>query len=407
MSLRMKAIGALSAATAIFALAAPALAQDVAVRGEIVYTMAGETISDGMIVVEDGIITAVGPASETPLPQGIRLMTARVVTPGLIDAHSTVGLAGYLNQPGDQDQLESSSPIQPELRAIDAYNPNERLVEWVRGLGVTTLHTGHGPGALVSGQTMVVKTHGETVAQAVERPLAMIAANLGTGALESESKAPGTRSKQMAMLRGALIAAASPEKPDDGDGPATRNLQHEALREVLNGNVPLMVTAWRAQDILSALRLKEEFGIDMVIDGAADAYMVLDELREAGVPVILHPPRARQYGELENASFTTASTLSEAGIPFAFQSGYEGYVPKTRVVLWEAGVAAANGLGTQGALASITSDAARIIGMEDEIGTLEVGKHGDIAMFDSDPFEITGHVTGVVIEGVVVSENPR
>ncbi len=396
------------AATAAFALAMPAAAQDVAVRGGTVYTMAGEPISDGVVVIEDGIISAVGPASSTSVPDGIQVLSAEVVTPGLIDAHSTVGLAGYLNQSQDQDQLERSAPIQPELRALDAYNPKDRLVQWVRELGITTLHTGHGPGALISGQTMVVKTTGDTVEDAVVVPRAMIAANLGRLALASGTKSPGTRSKQVALLRSALVKAqnATNAKPKKGE-PAKRDLMVEAMQDVLDGKVPLMVTAWKAQDILSALRLKEEFGIEMVIDGAADAYLIIDELKAAGVSVILHPPRARQFGDLENASFDTGAKLAAAGIPFAYQSGYEGYVPKTRVVLWEAAVGAANGLGMEGALKAITIDAAQLIGVADKVGSLEVGKHGDVAMFSGDPFETTNHVTGVVIEGVVVSDEPR
>lgn len=403
------------ATCAALACALPASAQDVAVRGTTVYTMAGDPIPDGIVVIEDGVISAVGPASSTPVPEGMRILNAAVVTPGLVDAHSTVGLSGYLNQPNDQDQLEGSAPIQPELRAIDAYNPNERLVEWLRDFGVTTLHTGHGPGALVSGQTMVVKTIGRTADDAVVVPRAMIAANLGSWALERDGKAPGTRSKQIAMLRNALLGATAPGKPetekkkdkDQDKEPPQRDLGKEALQDVLAGKVPLMVTANKAQDILNALRLKEEFGIDLVIDGAADAYMVTDQLREAGVSVILHPPGARQYGDMANASFDTAAALRDAGIPFALQSGFEGYVPKTRVILWEAAVAAANGLGMEGALKAITIDAATLIGVGDKVGSLEVGKHGDIAMFDGDPFETSNHTVGVVIEGVVVSEEAR
>lgn len=409
----MNLIAHSKAALAALALAAsPVLfAQDVAVRADTLHTMAGDPIADGVVVIEDGVITAVGPAASTPIPDGMRVLSAPVVTPGLIDAHSTVGLAGYLNQDDDQDQLERSTPIQPHLRAIDAYNPRGALVEWLRGLGVTTLHTGHGPGALVSGQTIVVKTVGNTVEDALMVERAMIAANFGARAYGREGAAPGTRSKQIAMLRGALVKAqggmANSDSDDDEDSPARRDLVNEALQAVLTREVPLMVTAWRERDILNALRLAEEFDIEVVIDGAAEAYLVTDELREAGVTVILHPPRARQFGDLENASLTTAAALRDAGIPFAFQSGYEGYVPKTRVVLWEAAVAAANGLGQQDALAAITIDAARAIGVEDRVGSLEVGKHGDVALFEGDPFETTNRTLGVVIEGVVVSETPR
>ena len=161
------------------------------------------------------------------------------------------------------------------------------------------------------------------------------------------------------------------------------------------------------QDMQSALRLADEFDITVVLDGAADAQLMLDELRESGVSVILHPTMARNGGELENAAFTTAAVLAEAGIPFALQSGYEAYVPKTRVVLWEAGFATGFGLAPMDALESVTIGAARVIGMEERIGSLEVGKDGDVAMFDGDPFEYTSHVTGVVIEGEVVSRAVR
>ncbi len=398
------------AAACTFAFSVSAHAQDIAVRGDVVHTMAGAAIEDGVVVIEDGKIIAVGPSATTAIPDGFTILEAPVVTPGLIDARTVVGLAGYLNQEQDQDQLEESEAIQPQLRAIDAYNPNERLVEYLRGFGITTLHTGHGPGALISGQTMVVKTVGRTADDAVILPQAMVAANLGTWALADGGEAPGTRSSQIALLRGALLDAQQGNDDDDNeeeDEAKTPSLKTQVMREVLRGDRPLMITAHHVQDIMSALRLKEEFGIRIVIDGAAESYLITDELREAGVSVILHPPMARQYGELANASFTTGTKLREAGIPFAFQSGYEGYVPKTRVVLWEAAIAMANGLPWNDALASVTINAARIIGVDDRVGTLEVGKDGDVALFDGDPFEYTSHTTSVVIDGVVVSDTPR
>jgi len=377
-------------------------AQDVAVRGGQVWTMGpAGVIEDGVVVIEGGTITAIGPASDIAIPQGMEVLEAPIVTPGLVDAHSTVGLTGYLNQFDDQDQLDDSVPVQPHLRAIDAYNPHDRLVQWVRELGITTLHTGHGPGALVSGQTMIVKTRGNTVDAALIEDGTMIAANLGAWALDRDSS-PGTRAKQMSMLRQALTAARG-----DATEVEVSDLVRSAFVQVIEGDTPLMITANRMQDMQSALRLADEFGITVVLDGAADAHMMLDELREAGVSVILHPTMARNEGELENAAFTTAAVLAEADIPFALQSGYEAYVPKTRVVLWEAGFAAGNGLAPMDALASITIDAARVIGMEERIGSLEVGKDGDVAMFDGDPFEYTSHVTGVVIEGEVVSRSVR
>lgn len=387
-------------------VAANLQAETLVVLAERIYTQAGPVIEAGAIVVEDGKIRQVGRQGQLRLPTGAKTLQAAVVTPGLIDARTVVGLAGYLNQPHDQDQLETSSAMQPQLRALDAFNARERLVDWVRSLGVTTLHTGHGPGALISGQTMLRKSHGNHVDDGLMQPLAMIAAQLGPGAFGAENRSPGTRSKQIAMLRQQLIRAQEYQhklqQAEEGKAPA-RDLELEALVSVLEGSTPLLITAYREQDMQSALRIADEFGIRIVLDGAAEAYLMLDAIKAAEVPVILHPTMARQFGELENASFTTAQKLYQAGIPFALQSGYERYVPKTRVVLWEAAIAAAYGLPYEVALASITIDAARILGIDERVGSIAVGKDADLVLYTGDPFEYTTQVSQVIINGQVVS----
>jgi len=392
----------------------PAFAQ-VAVRGQTVYTMSGPPISDGMVVVEGGKITALGRADQIRVPEGFRVLSAAVVTPGLIDAHATVGLTGILNVPHDQDQLDSSSPLQPELRAIDAYNPREDLLEWIRSFGVTTVHTGHAPGELLSGQTLVAKTTGNTVSDALLVECRAVACTLGTAA-EKKSGSPGTRGKMMAMLRAELIKAQEYQAKHDraaaatgeaASSPPARDLRMETLAKVLKGELPLLITVHRAQDIASALRLAREFNLKIWLDGAAEAYLLIDEIKAAGVPVIIHPAMERAYDETANLSFTTAGKLAAAGIPLALQSGFEAYVPKVRVVLFEAAVAAAHGLPREKALAALTIDAARLLGVADRVGSLEVGKDGDLALYDGDPLEYTSHCTGVVIDGRVVSETVR
>ena len=384
----------------------------VAVYGDTVYTMTGPPIEKGVVLIEAGKITLVGSALDIPVPPEARVLRGKVVTPGLVDAHTIVGLTGYLNQDQDQDQLDKTEPIQPELRAIDSYNPRERLIEWVRGFGVTTIHTGHAPGALVSGQTMIAKTVGESVDDATINPQAMVAVTLGDDARPGdEKKSPGTRSKAVAMLRGELVKTqdylrklelADPEKRPD------RDLRREVFADVLRGKLPLLVTVNRATDIDAALRIAAEFGIRIVLDSASEAYLVADRIKAAGVPVIVHPSMRRGgSGETENISFETAAILRAKGIPVALQSGFEGYVPKTRVALFEAAIAAANGLTTEQALATITSDAATILGVADRVGSLRPGLDGDVAIFDGDPFEYATHCTGVVIDGRVVSEEPR
>lgn len=392
-------------------LSSPVDAQ-VAVRGRTIYTMAGPPIKNGVIVIRDGRITAIGPADKIRIPDGYKVLEATVVTPGLIDAHSTVGLSGIFNIDHDQDQIEHSSPIQPELRALDAFNAQEPLLEWIRSFGVTTVHTGHAPGELISGQTLIAKTAGTTVERAVMHRSRAIAASLSSHARKSGKSSPGTRAKMISMLRTQFIKAAEYKKAretndDDKGETKPRDLRLEALANVLDRKTPLMITAHRAQDIAGALRLAKEFKFKLWLDGAAEAYLLIDEIKAAGVPVIIHPTMARPSGDLENLSFETAATLVNAGIPVAMQSGYEAYVPKTRVVLFEAAMAAANGLTKEQALAAITREPATILGIDDRVGTLEIGKDGDVALFDGDPFEYTTHCLGTIIEGRVVSRTKR
>jgi imidazolonepropionase-like amidohydrolase len=385
-----------------------ALAQQVAVRGDTVYTMSGAPIRDGVVLINNGKIERVGPAAQVNIPSGYQTLRAKVVTPGLIDAHSVLGLSGYLNQPQDQDQVERSAPIQPELRAIDAYDWKDLLISYVRGFGTTTLHTGHGPGILMSGQTMIVKTDGENVERSVVVPAAMVAATLGEGAREQGGRSPGSRAKAIAMLRDQFIKARDyadkvQKAGSDASKLPPRDLRLEVLAKVVTGQMPLLVTVHKANDIITAIRLGKEFNLKMVLDGAADAPLVLDEIRAAGYPVILHPPMASVGGDTENLSLESASKLKAAGIPFALQTGYQSYAPKTKVILWEAGVAAANGLTFEQALAAITIDAARLLGIEKRVGSLEAGKDGDVALYDGDPFEYLTHCTGVIVNGKVMS----
>ena len=428
----------------------------IAVKGETVWTMAGEPITNGVVLVNNGKIEAVGSAAQIKIPANYKIVTAKVVTPGLIDAHTVIGLNGYLNQPHEQMALDASSPMQPELRAIDAYNAEEKLIEWVRQFGVTTIHTGHQPSALISGQTMIAKTFGKTVEDVTIIPIAMIAVTLGDSALASGGKSPGTRAKQAAMLRAELLKALEAVRkadsarnnqtattqtttgnpPNNNDNspnvsnpnsmlnnpptPANQNatvqtqtsppatdLRSEMMQKVIRREIPLLITAHRAQDIMTALRIAKEFNIKIVLDGASEAHVILDEIKASGFPVIVHPTMYRAGGETENLSMETASKLKAAKIPFALQSGYEGYVPKTRVVLFEAALAAANGLSKRDALATITIDAASILGLDSRIGSIEKGKDADLAMYDGDPFEYATHCIGTIINGRIVSEVVR
>jgi len=228
---------------ALFPLLFASSSAQVAVLGETVYTLDGPPITNGIVLVKDGKIEEVGPASEIRIPDGYRTLKGKVVTPGIIDAHTVVGLAGILNVPHDQMQLEKSSAVQPELRALDAYNPREELVGFVRNLGVTTIHTGHAPGALASGTSIVVKTVGNTVNDALIHP-GMVTFTLGRS-VQSNFKNPGTSAKAMAVLRAELLKARDyAKKMENGDDTKRppRDLKLERFADVLDGKVKVLFT---------------------------------------------------------------------------------------------------------------------------------------------------------------------
>jgi imidazolonepropionase-like amidohydrolase len=250
---------------------------------------------------------------------------------------------------------------------------------------------------------MIAKTTGKDVDEATLVPTAMIAVTLGEDSLAAQGKSPGTRAKEMSMLRAELIKAQENSKKTD----APKDLRSDIMVRVIKREIPLLITANKAQDIMTALRLAKEFNLKIVLDGAAEAQLLLNEIKASGFPVIVHPTMARANGDEMSLSMEDAAKLKAAGIPVALQSGYEGYVPKTRVVLFEAAMAAGNGLSQRDALALVTIDAAKILGLDARIGSLEKGKDADLAMYDGDPFEWTSHCTGTIINGQVVSDVVR
>ena len=385
-----------------------ARAETIFVFGEEIHPVTKPVIRNGVIVITDGKIQAVGPAAMVGDQKADRVIRTSVVVPGFVDARATVGLTGQFNHEHDQDHLDTSEAMQPELRAIDAYNWKERLVEWVRGFGVTTVHTGHSPGELISGQTCIVKTAGRGLQEDLVQTCWGVSATLGEGAQRSGSS-PGNRSKAVAMLRQAMIAAEErlEKRAESEDTTVFRNLREEMLEDIASGERPLIVHADRAFDISAALRLKKEFGLDVVLESAAEAHGMIDAIKEANVPIFLHPTMARGSGERLNASFTTAAKLREAGVPVAFSTGYEAYVPKVRVLVFEAAMAIPYGLSREDALAMITIEPAKILGIQDRVGSIEPGKDADLAFFDGDPFEWVTHCEGVMIDGQSFEQEPR
>ena len=379
----------------------------VAIRAGLLHIVHGPPIRDGLVLVEEGKIRSAGKADGMKLPEGTPVLTAAVVTPGLIDAQTVLGVSGRLNVPADQDQDERSDPNQADARILDSFNPAEPLLEFALHHGVTVIQACPGPANVIGGQAGIFRTHGRTAEAMTLRFPSAVVFHLGEVPKRTyPGKAPGTRMGTAALVRNALVAASNDRKKRQAakaDSPSDRNLKHEALGLLLDKKVPAIFAAHRADDLATALRLAGEFGLEIRLSLATEAYLMADPIAAAKVPVLVHPTMQRPASpETFNSTLNNAAMLAERNIPMAITSGYESYVPKTRVLLYETAMAMVNGLGSDRALRAVTLDAARILKIDRDYGSLEPGKVADVVLYDGDPFEYTTHVTHVVLGGRVV-----
>jgi imidazolonepropionase-like amidohydrolase len=372
------------------------------------HTVGHGTIADGAVLIEDGKVRYAGPRAQLDLPAGTPVLTAAVVTPGLIDAHTVVGVSGQLNVPADQDQDEMSDPNQADLRVLDGFNPSEPLLEFLRMQGVTVVHALPGRANVIAGQTGIFRTQGHSAERMAVRFPAGLLVNLGEVPKASyPNKLPTTRMGTASLVRTAFAQAQADARKrtaaKDDDRRPPRNLKLEALALALDGKVPVIFSAHRADDLATALRLAEEFHLHAELDLATEGYLMADALGAAKVPVIVHPTMQRA-GSLEtfHSHLCNAALLADHRVPLALGTGFEAYVPKTRVLRHEAAMAMVNGLGFDRALRAITLDAARILKIDDRYGSLEPGKVADVVLYDGDPFEHATHVTYTVMDGRVV-----
>jgi imidazolonepropionase-like amidohydrolase len=375
-----------------------------------IHTVGKGIIRDGMIVVEHGKIAYVGPRDEGQIAadRGGRILTAAEVTPGLIDAHAVVPISGRLNVPADQDQDELSDPNQADLRVFDGFNPGEPFLQFVREQGVTVVHATPGRANVIAGQSGVFRTTGRTVESMSLAFPAGLLVNLGEVPKQTYAGKLTTRMGTAGLVRNAFAQAQADlqkrksAKPDDKKPP--RNLKLEALQLALEGTIPVVFSAHRADDIGTALRIAKEFKLRAVVDLATEGYLIADQLAAAGVPVIVHPTMQRSGASMEtnNAHLCNAAVLADHKVPIALGTAFEGYVPKTRVLRHEAAIAAVNGLGWEPALRAVTLDAAHLLGIDDRLGSIESGKLADLVLYDGDPFEHATHVTYTIIDGRIV-----
>ncbi len=378
-----------------------------------VMTMAGPAFV-GDVAIENGKIVAVG-QSLSYSDAEVRDVTGMTVMPGIVDPHCHIGMWEDAMGFEGADGNECTNPITPELRAIDAINPYDRCFEEAAAGGVTTCVTGPGSANVIGGQFVAIKTYGDSVEDMVLRFPVAVKAAFGENpkrVYNGKNQTPSTRMATAALMRKALIEAqeyneklesgkADPEKMPE------RNLGKEILARVIRRELPMKIHAHRADDILTAIRICREFKLRYTLDHCTEGYLITDKLKEAlgedCEGIIVGPLLTdRSKIELKNLSFKAPKVLEQAGIEYAMMTDHpvtpEQYLPICTAV------AVREGASEEGALKAITINAAKITGIADRVGSIEVGKDADIAVFSGHPFDFRSRCVLTLVNGKVVHE---
>ena len=405
-------------ATALLVFSAAAQAQTTAIVGARVHTVGpAGTIDDATIVIENGTVRAVG--SNVSAPAGARVVEANghVVTPGLFTPFGQLGLVEVGFSAGPLDGMQRGEQFTAAFDVADAFNRRSTLIAINRTEGVTRALVapfGTGPDEVgnashvISGLAAVV--HLGDAGDSVVRRGAAVVVNLGEG---GSGLAGGSRASAFLALENALDEAL-----DYRDNKAAfelgqrRGYVHsvndlEALQRVLSGDVPLLANVHRASDIEALLRLAERRSLRVIVNGGTEAWMVASELAAANVPVIMGPT-ANLPGNFDrlNARRDAATVLVAAGVKVAF-AGPQSQTHNARNITQAAGNAVSEGLAWDAALEAITLAPAEIFGVDDSVGSIEVGKSADLVLWAEDPLELTSYPQRVFIEGVEISMETR
>jgi imidazolonepropionase-like amidohydrolase len=392
---------ALKLAWLVLALCATAArAETVAITGGRVVTLGpAGTIDGGTVVIEDGKIRAVG--KDVAIPAGARRIdaTGKVVTPGLMDSLSTLGLVEVSAVEESDDSSTEEEQITAAYDVRDAINPRSVLIPINRIDGLTRAVVAPRPGHfLIGGQGALIDLAGDE-SSVIKSPVAMFAVLGGGGARFGG----GSRAAALLRIREALDDALDYAKNRKAYDQAQRRsyslsrLDLEALQPVLRGELPLVVSANRASDITAVLRLAKDYKLKLILAGVSEGWMVAKEIAEAKVPVLVNPIH-NLPGSFDTlgATLENAARLQSAGVTVAFLSGNAHEAASIR---FEAGNAVAYGMPWESALAGLTSVPARLWGIADHYGTLEAGKDADVVVWDGDPLEVTSFPAAVFIRG--------
>ena len=383
------------------------------IKNATVYTMAGPPLPGATIVINEGKIAVVGQV-EIPTDSEVIDALGKIVMPGLIEAHCHLGIAEEIYRYEGDDINETTDPLTPHLRAIDAINPADIGFQDARQGGVTTVFTGPGSANVVGGEGVILKTAGTVVDRMILKAPAGLKIAFGENpkfAYQHQKKMPSTRMGTAALLRQLLNEARNylqrqQSNRNNHDKFPDCDLRLEAVTRVLRREIPLRAHAHRADDMMTAIRIAAEYEMDLVLEHATEGHLIAGELAARGVPAVVGPSLSnRSKVELKEKTFSTPAVLAAQGVKVAIMTDHP-VVPIEYLSLCAA-LAHKEGLTEMQALRAITIDAARILGVADRIGSIEPGKDADLIILNGPLFNLMTRVETVFINGQVVYQSPH
>jgi imidazolonepropionase-like amidohydrolase len=383
-----------------------------AIVGGRVLPVTAEPIDGAVVLIRDGKIAAVGVGLEIPLDARVIDAAGGWVLPGFIEAHGHVGVHEEAEGWAGSDSNELTEPVTAQVRALDAINPADLGFRDAVSGGVLAVNVNPGSGNPIGGQTAALKCWGRTVDEMLLRAPAGMKSALGENPKRvygERKQTPSTRLGTAAVIRGALVDAANymarleaeQGKSEADRKPVDRDLKLEALAMVLRREIPWRQHCHRADDIATALRLAAEFGYDLVIDHGTEAHLLADILAAKDIPVIIGPLfTSRSKVELRNRSLANPGKLAAGGVTIAITTDHP--VVPINFLAHQAALSVKHGLDRDTALQALTINPARIIGIEDRLGSIEPGKDADLVIWSGDPLDVLSRVTRALMDGAEI-----
>jgi imidazolonepropionase-like amidohydrolase len=383
---------------------------NVAIVGGYVVPIDGEPVDGGTVLIQDGKIVAVG--TDVEVPAGVEVVDAKGswVLPGFVEAHGHMGVHEEAEGWAGQDTNEMTDPNGARMRALDAINPAEEGFRDALSGGVTTAVVKPGSGNPIGGRTVAVKMWGRTVDEMLIREPVSVKSALGENPKRvygDQKKIPSTRQGVAAVIRDAFTKAqdykARKENAAAEGKPFDRDNTYETLVRVLDREIPWSQHCHRADDIATALRLAEEFGYRLIVNHGTEGHKIADLLAERGIPVVIGPLfTTRSKVELRERSLRNPGILARAGVELAITTDHP--VIPIHFLVHQVTLAVKEGLDRATALRTITTNPARIMGLDDRVGSLKPGLDGDVVIWSGDPLDVMSRALKVFVEGTQVYE---